>query len=66
VIKLTSNEHGENVSVVASSSASGIHISPIVKFKGVRFTATYRADLTLGSVAHISHSRYIIVGLFLK
>lgn len=66
VIKLTSVERGENVSVVACFSASGVYIPPFVIFKGVRYRESYCANLTSGSVAAMSESGYINEDLFLK
>jgi hypothetical protein len=43
VIKFTSVERGENVTVVACCSASGVFIPSFVIFEGVRFREIYRA-----------------------
>ncbi|XP_063216743.1 uncharacterized protein LOC134527745 [Bacillus rossius redtenbacheri] len=66
VIKLTSVERGENVSVVACFSASGLYIPPFVIFKGVRYRESYCANLPSGSVVAMSESGYINEDLFLR
>lgn len=66
VVKLTNAERGENVTVVACCSASGIFIPPFVIFKGVRFKDIYKQDLPSGSEVAMTDSGYINEDVFLK
>ena len=66
VVKLTSVERGENVTLVACCSASGVFIPPFVIFKGVRFREMYKQDLPPGSEMSMSDSGYINEDIFLQ
>lgn len=48
-VHLVSQEHGQNVTVVACASASGTVIPPMLLFKGVRYKKYFRRGLPPGS-----------------
>ena len=64
VIKFTSAERGENVTVVACCSASGVFIPPFVIFKGIRLREVYKQDMPAGSDVAMSSSGYINEDIF--
>ncbi|KAJ4438724.1 hypothetical protein ANN_14671, partial [Periplaneta americana] len=66
VVKKTSVERGENVTIVACFSASGVFIPPFAIFKGVRFREVYKHSLPAGSEVAMSDSGYVNEDVFQK
>jgi len=54
-VHLVAAEHGENVTIVACGSASGIVIPPIIIFKGQRKKSTLADELPPGSAVVMAH-----------
>ena len=65
-VKFTSAERGENVTVVACYSASGVFIPPFVIFKTIRLREVYKQDLPAASDVAMSSSGYINEDIFLQ
>ena len=49
-VRVTGNEHGENVTVVSCVSALSASVPPMILYKGKRLNAEYAEDLPSGSV----------------
>lgn len=65
-VHLISNEHAENVTVVACISASGQTIPPMIIFKGVRKQDTFSDNLPPGSVTEMAPKGSMTKELFLR
>ncbi|KAJ4449228.1 hypothetical protein ANN_00625 [Periplaneta americana] len=66
VVAITNKERGENVTVVACCSASGVYIPPLLIFKGMRRKDAFGDGLPPGAVFEMTDSGYIVVDVFLK
>lgn len=66
VVAITNKERGENVTVVACCSASGVYIPPFLIFKGMRRKDAFGDGLPPGAVFEMTDSGYIVVDVFLK
>ena len=66
IVKLSSVERGENVTIVTCCSATGVFIPPFVIFKGARFRDVYKSDMPTGSEVVMTDSGYINEDVFLE
>lgn len=65
-VHLISNEHAENVTVVACISASGQTIPPMIIFKGIRKQDTFSDNLPPGSITEMATKGSMTKEIFLK
>jgi len=65
-VHLVAPEHGENVTVVACGSASGLVIPPMVIFKGQRKKSNLADELPPGSAVVMAHKGCMTTSVFIR
>jgi len=65
-VHLVAPEHGENVTIVACGSASGIVIPPMIIFKGQRKKSTLADELPPGSAVVMAHKGCMTTSVFIR